>query len=429
MKDIARYALEKLKKAGADKASCRAWKGQKKEFNIEANEFTLLRTLFSDDLQMKALVGGRKGVCVINKLDRASIDEAVSNCIALAKSAEPDEAEDIAPLVENADFDTSCGGEDISGLFKRSQEYLAQVRDEFPKIIVEGFSSSYDGGETAYVNSNGVCFTNKIGYYSFNSMFVSKDGEKSSSFNYGGAQLSSVNAPFMQAGMHRQLLEEAEKSLDTRMVEKKFTGKIIVTPACDDILWDTILQCFLGDRAMIEGTSRWKDALGTAVADAKLTMRAAPLHPQIVAGARFNFDGFVNKNVDFIADGVLKNFALSLYGANKTGKPRAGNTAASIEVAAGAKPLADIIKGIGRGVLVNRFSGGSPGPSGDVSGVAKNSFLIENGQVTGALSETMISFNIIDVLAGIPAISRERCLNGASILPWCCFEGVTISGK
>jgi PmbA protein len=49
--------------------------------------------------------------------------------------------------------------------------------------------------------------------------------------------------------------------------------------------------------------------------------------------------------------------------------------------------------------------------------------------VTDALSETMISFNIVDILANIPAISKERCEDGASVIPWCLFDGITISGK
>jgi len=180
----------------------------------------------------------------------------------------------------------------------------------------------------------------------------------------------------------------------------------------------------------VQGTSRWKDALGTKVADSRLTMRIAPLHPSIVAGERFTVDGYESQDVDLIRDGVLSSFALSLYGSRKTGKARSKNTAFSnIEVAAGDTPLADMIKNVDRGILLNRFSGASPGSSGDVSGIAKNSFLIENGVVTDALSETMVSFNIVDILANIPAISVERCENGISILPWCCFDGVTISGK
>ena len=429
IKDIAQYALDALKKAGADKASCHASKNRKDEFNIEANAFSLLRTVFDDSLQLKALVNGRKGVAVINKLDRDSINAAVENCIALAKASEPDEAEDISPLVENRDFVLGDNKNDIDGLFSRSKEYLAQIRDEFPKILIDGFTSDCQSGEAAYVNSNGVCFGKKFEYYRFTSMFVSKEGNKASSFCGDGAVLRDMSRPFIDSGMHRRLLEESTRSIETRGIDEKFTGKIIVTPACSDMIWGTILDNFLQDRAMIEGTSRWKDALGTAVADSKLTMRAAPLHEKIAGGSRYTIDGFITHDVDLIRDGVLKSFALGLYGANKTGKPRTDSSFSNIEVLPGDTAFADMLKSVKHGVLVNRFSGGSPGASGDISGVAKNSFLIENGVITDALQETMISFNIIDALNNLTAISKETVSNGHTVLPWCCFDGVTVSGK
>jgi len=430
MKDIAYYALDVLMKAGADKAACKASRSRKDEFNVEANKFTLMRTLFDDSLQLKVIKDQKKAETVVNKLDKDSIDRAVADCISLTSSAQSDEAEDIAGKVENKYFDRRIGGSDMDALFNRTKDFLDQVRDEFPKIVLEGMTSEFDSGHTAYVNSKGVEFTSDTEYYYFTTMFSAKDGERSSSFYDSWAVLSSLAKPFMDMGMQRTLLEESVRSLDTRMVDEKFTGKIIVTPACDDMIWRTLLNCFLSDWPMIEGTSRWKDALGAKVADSKLTFRASPLHPGIVAGERFTSDGFESSDTDFIRDGVLTSFALSLYGANKTGKPRAGNTDfGTIEVAGGDTPLAEMIKGVDRGILLNRFSGASPSPSGDVSGVAKNSFLIENGKVTDALKETMVSFNIVDILMNIPAISKERCENGHTVLPWCCFDGITISGK
>jgi PmbA protein len=188
-------------------------------------------------------------------------------------------------------------------------------------------------------------------------------------------------------------------------------------------------DAFLSNRALIEGTSRWKDSLGEKVADSKLTMRLSPFHPSIVGGERFTPDGFEAQNTDLICDGILKSFALSLYGANKTGKPRALCSPDSYEIAAGDTPLADMIKSVDKGILLGRFSGASPGPSGAVSGVAKNSFLIENGVVTDAISETMISFNVVDIIENILAISKERNETGSSIHPWALFDGVTVSGK
>ncbi|MCL2285339.1 MAG: metallopeptidase TldD-related protein [Firmicutes bacterium] len=428
--NIAEYALNALTKAGAQKASCSVHRGRTDELNVEANEFSLLRTLFSDGLNLKALIDGRKGTASVNKLDKASIDKAVADCVALAASATPDEAEDIAPKAENKNFDATMGGSDMDKLFARTKEFLDQTKDEFPQIILESVGSTFNFNEACYVNSNGVEFGNKRESYHFNNMFSAKDGELSSSFNYYGFGMQSLDTPFMNVGLQRSMLQDSVKSLKTRMVDGKFDGKVIVLPSAGDMIWWTILGCFLDDYTLISDTSRWKDALGTKVADSKLTFSASPLNPNIVGGERYTGDGFESQNFDFIRDGVLNSFALSLYGANKTGKPRALNTAfGNVEVAAGTTPLADMIKSIDKGIVLGRFSGASPGPSGDVSGVAKNSFLIENGEVTDALGETMLSFNICDALMNIPAISQERCIDGYSILPWCCFDGITISGK
>ena len=96
---------------------------------------------------------------------------------------------------------------------------------------------------------------------------------------------------------------------------------------------------------------------------------------------------------------------------------------------AGDQSLADILRGIDRGLLVSRFSGGSPASNGDFSGIAKNSFLIEHGQITSAVSETMISGNLAEMVNHLRGISRETVRNGYSLLPWFAVDGITISGK
>ena len=426
--EIAAYALEALKKAGADKAACVVSGGRKDEFNVEANKFTLLRTLFNDELYLKVIKDNRKGITQINKLDIDSVDRAVKDCMALAASALPDEAEDIAEKADNKTFDQGIGGGDMDSLFANTKTFVQQLKDEYPKIVLESMASDFNSIRTIYVNTNGVEFQVNKEYYQIGTMFSAKDGEKSSSFNGYGARLASLSAPFMDLDMHRTLLSQSEQSLNPRMVEGKFTGKVIVTPACDDMIWQTIQSCFLSERSLIEGTSRWKDSLGAKVAGSKLTLRSAPFHPDIIGGERFTMDGYESRDADIIRDGVLKSFALSLYGSRKTGKSRSLNTAfGNIEVLAGNTPLERMIKSIDRGILLNRFSGASPGPGGDVSGVAKNSFLIEKGEITGALKETMVSFNIIDILGEVE-VSSERCINGVNVLPWCCLDGVTISG-
>ena len=98
-------------------------------------------------------------------------------------------------------------------------------------------------------------------------------------------------------------------------------------------------------------------------------------------------------------------------------------------VCPGEQSVEDIIASIDKGILVGRFSGGQPSTNGDFSGVAKNSFLIENGKITDAVSETMISGNLADMLKNVVAISRETVADGYSVLPYGAFGGITVSGK
>ena len=117
------------------------------------------------------------------------------------------------------------------------------------------------------------------------------------------------------------------------------------------------------------------------------------------------------------------------YGAAKTGRERSANTQSCYVVDPGETTLAEMIASVSNGLLLNRISGGAPASNGDVSAVAKNSFLIRDGKIAGAVTETMLSGNIAAMLKQITAISKERISDGASILPWIKTTGVTISGK
>lgn len=98
-------------------------------------------------------------------------------------------------------------------------------------------------------------------------------------------------------------------------------------------------------------------------------------------------------------------------------------------VESGNTPLADMIKDIKKGLLVGAISAGFPSGNGELSGVAKNSFYIENGSIKGAVNETMISTNLADLMMQVRSISKEHWDCGYSSLPYICFDGVNITGK
>ena len=96
-------------------------------------------------------------------------------------------------------------------------------------------------------------------------------------------------------------------------------------------------------------------------------------------------------------------------------------------MAAGTTPLDTLMAGVPRGALVDRLSMGRPAANGDFSGVIKNSFAIRDGQVGHALSETMISGNVAQMLRAVSAVSAERIDTGSSVMPWLRVEGLHFS--
>ncbi|MDR1806089.1 MAG: TldD/PmbA family protein [Clostridium sp.] len=430
LNEAASYALDALTKAGAKQGEVTLSRTQKDELTADAGRFTLFRTTRSAAVGMKALIDGRKGVSALNSLEKDAIDACARECVESALGAQPDPAEELAPLTENDSFVRGVLECDRPALYDRAEEFLGDVAREFPAICLEQVCASFVYSNEIFLNTNGVRYEDENGGYDFNAMFSAKDGENASSFNYFGVVADNLDSPFIALADHRTQLRQSAASLHTVPFGKKLLGQIVLMPDCFDELLNEALNSFCGSSAIIDSTSPWKDKLGTAVAAPFLTVSSDPFDGRLsVCGERFH-GGEKSRAEDIISGGVLKNFLLSRYASNKTGFKRFPNGGGHIVVSGapdGVLPLEKLLSGIDRGLLVGRFSGGQPTGSGDFSGVAKNSFLIEGGRITNAVSETMISGNLQDLMKDMCAISAESRCDGNSVLPYALCDGVTIS--
>ena len=429
LKKTAQSAVSALQAAGADKAQANVSYTITHEFNVDGGEFSLFRTLFDKQLAMTAVQGGKKGTVAQNRYDEETIAASARACLEAAASAQPDENWDFAPVSQNEDFVQGEPKPDTDKLFFRCQELMAGVRERFPKIIMEQMIVAHKEVYRAQANSYGVLFSAHEGCYEVQLMFSGHDGDKASSFFGSGVIADSLDKPFLELGSIAEDLENVEKQIETTVVDGKFEGTMVLMPGCVVSLFYTLLSDFAGEGGLLSGTSPWKDKLGEKVADERITISLAPLDERIVCGSRITGEGFRAENFDIIKDGKLNAFYLGLYAANKLQLPRGKNDSFNVVIAPGNKPIADIIASIDKGILVGRFSGGQPASNGDFSGVAKNSFLIENGKIGPALSETMVSGNMADMLNRLRAISLEQVADGMTVLPYMAFDGITISGK
>jgi len=428
LKETALYTVELLKKEGADDAQCSVAEGRTEEFNVDAGEFSLIRSVFSSSIGMKVIKDKKKGTAAINSIDKVDIAEAAKECVQAAVNGAEDEAVCIAEKETNMDFTDGALTPDKEKFFDSIIKFTEDVKKEFPQIMLEQLIANYSYGRHVLANSNGVMFSEEDGSYSISVMYSAHEGENTTSFNYFDVETLDPGADIMELGMTRVMFERAVEELKAKPFEGKFVGTAVLSPMCLTELISVITGSFCGDFALIEGTSPWKNSLGEKVASDGFTLSVIPNDDRIICGEKITAEGYKSENYDIIENGVLKSFCLTQYGANRTGLKRSPSTSGSVEVKAGEKSLDEIISGIDRGILVCRFSGGEPASNGDFSGVAKNSFLIENGKISYPLTETMISGNFADMVKRVEGISSETLQDGGCVLPYAAFGNVTVSG-
>ena len=424
--DIPDYCIEELVKAGADKAQCVYSKGEKRELNVDAGEFSLFRTTANHGISLSVIKDQKKGSLSINKINQDDIDEAVVTVLKMAASSMPDEAYDISENQPAKSFSKGPTDPELDKMYSRMDEFMDFSNSTFPITIIEQAIMDFSSGTSCYRNSNGVAFDETGGSYSFSAMFTSKEGSDTSSFNSAGFSTLDMDKPLHKGGSIERLMKESAEHVRTKPVPGKFTGEIIITPDCIADFIGFILGN-ISDYRLIAGTSLFRDSIGESITNGILTLYSMPLSDNLSGGYFVTGDGYEAANATIIEQGILKTFLLSLYGSNKTGLKRGPNSGGSLMIDPGKTELDDIVKSVNQGVLLSRFSGGSPSDNGDFSGVAKNSFYIKDGEIQYPISETMVSGNIVDMFHNIKNISKDIVNFGDEIFPWIHFGGITVS--
>ena len=356
---------------------------EKQELNLENGGFKLLRTVFSNSASLRVFQGAKMGAASGNDITENGLEKLAAAAKAAAESASEDPCHDIAPDQGKDVFLQGNTEPDMDRFIERIKEFLKTAAEEYPKVRIMSGIGSYDRWNWISRNSNGTEFEARAGQYHFSVEICASDGDKTTGLDYTGFSTKTLDVPFMEMGDLRRRLEDIQKSIEPERIQGKFEGPVIITPGCAE---DFIFK-------------------------------------------RATANGFRTEEVTLIDKGVLKTHWLSLYGSNKTGRPVVKNTGSDLVVEPGDKTLEELIASVDKGLILGGFSGGNPGTNGEFSGVAKNSFLIENGKVKCAVTETMVNGNLAEAFRHIRGISREVLCNGRSVVPYIAVDGIVISGK
>lgn len=417
----AKAILSALRHAGFDDACVRITETDVNELNIAHNHVSLMRTTQSQSLALMAIKGGRRVSASVSGLEDSVIEQVIADLKRDVATSPQDEAYAVAPN-QMGSFAKGPQAADRAAIAACAETILELRSKRYPTFQIEECAIKHTLAKTVLVTTLDTELESSVGSYGVAIMGSSKDKHGSSSFTYTSGELDTLPHRLTDVLDIEQMIASSVQQTQAEMVDDKFTGDVVLMPMAvmDLIGW---LTRQLGDGALISETSVYQTAVGAMIGASSLSLRN---HPRGAGQAPFNAEGFIIEPVTLIDSGRLTCQLPTYYGSRKLDivHTPVGN---GWRIDAGDISRDDMLASTVRGALVGRLSMGNPAPNGDFSGVIKNSFLLENGQRTKALSETMITGNVAQMLKDIQAISAEVSDFGCYQLPWLKISGLRFS--
>jgi len=424
--DFTQTVVKKLIDKGADKAEVTFLDKSEDEFSMKSGEFALLRTNYSKSLRLKIIKDKKQAKMTVNKLDDKSLDSSMDELFTLCSSSPADDSYDISDLKGEYNFSTGDNSVDKNKAAKFLSDFTADLKKQYPKISLRENGVTHVYAENITSTSNGLHVKESHGFLNGSSLFTAQEGDNVTSMNFSYGQMKNLETPFLNCFDTEAQLKNTVSLLDAEKLTEGFKGDIIATRGAFGFLAGSLFA-HLGDASMISGSSYFKGKKGQKVVSDKFNLSVVSQSDELAKKDFLTSDKFLTKDYKIFENGVLNHYLLTQYGAKKTNLEPTNNDGQLFKVAPGDKSIDEMISGIKKGIIVGYLSAGQPSNKGDFSGVAKNSFLIEDGKITKPLKEVMIAGNVFDMFENISAISKEALNDGASIVPFIQFPNINIS--
>lgn len=412
--------------------------------SVEQNELKGASSAEHEALGIRVFVpspeGDRSGFAYVNHLGDKSIDDAIDDAIAIARASPGDRANGLVEprpgkVVRGLwdDQIAALGPDDVVALADRLLE-RARARDK--RVSVDNASFSATTGVNAIVSSAGVRAASNEAAATWGLFGMAVDGDEVGSFDHvfdAARTLAEVDID----GVADRYAERVLSLLSPRE-GRSYKGKVLFSSeAFEEIFLDALFEAIDGD-TVLKGKSRLKDKLGKRVASPGFLLVDDGTVPGGVGSAAFDREGLPHRRTVIVGDGMLHAFLYDGKAARRAGRQPTGHAQGSarsipgigttnVRVAGGQAADEELFKELKDGLYVGRFSGNVDAVSGDFSGVAKGSFLVEKGRKTTPVKETLIAGNVFDCLERLVAWGMHPHKNMATLCPHVLVDRVDVT--
>ncbi|MDE4141529.1 TldD/PmbA family protein [Phaeobacter gallaeciensis] len=436
--------IDAARKAGADAADAMAAAGS--SLSIEVREGRLEHAERSEgtDLGLRVFLGQRQALVSSSDSRPETIAAMAERAVAMAREAPED------PYTGLAAPDQLAQDWDLAAL-----DLNDPTADPAPAALQEDALAA----EAACQAIDGISQVQSAGAgYGRSSVYLATSNGFSGGDTRTGRSISCTGIAGTGTGMERDYdgdsrtyqsdlrsAEEIGRSAGERTVArmnarrpKTGTYPVLFDERISASLIGHLLSAVNG-AAIARGSSWLQDSLGQQVLPKHLSVIEDPHRPRIAGSRPFDGEGLATRRRAIVEDGTLTGWTLDLASARKLGMESTANAARGIgsvpspsnwnvALTQGDQSRADLIAGMGTGLLVTSLIGSTINPNtGDYSRGASG-FWVENGEIAYPVNECTIAGNLRDMLMRIvPANDARSYLS--RVVPSLLVEGMTLAGN
>lgn len=435
MHDLAVWSIERAKKSGADECRVGISSSRFVEISYRQRKPENIKEAASKNLYIEVYVNNRYSGQSTSDLRTNALKDFISNAVTTTKLL----AED--PYRTLPDPEYYEGRTDIDlGIRDADYEKLSpEARHEMVKAVenaclarggdkvISVTAGEYDSyGESVTLTSNGFEGYREVTRYSAGAeMTVQDEGDRRpNGYNY----LTSVKKDNLPSPAKIGAVA-AERTLDL------LGGKKIKTETLPIIIENRNVPRLLGGllSPMNGGNIQQKrsflaDKKGQKIGSDNLTLIDDPFVVGGLGSRLYDGDGFAAKKRVMIDSGVLNEFFVDWYYSRKLDCEPTTGGASNLIIPPGTRPVAGIVRDLGRGIFVTGFIGGnSNSTTGDAS-VGIIGHLFEEGELTQAVAEMNIAYNHLEFWQKLVEVANDPWVYSSYRTPSLVFADVVVSG-
>ncbi|MCL5778834.1 TldD/PmbA family protein [Limibaculum sp. FT325] len=439
--DLAARLIEAARRAGADQADAMVVGAMSSAVGVQAHALEEAERAEATDIGLRVIVGRRQASVSSSDLRDAMLAEMATRAVAMAQAAPED------PWCGLADADEVGGGVDPASL------ELSDPAEMPDPAALEAIARA---AEDAALGVSGVTQVEQAAA-SWSRDLVTILQSNGFSGSYARSSCSVAVSAIAGEGLAR----ERDWASETRRFWSDLPGPAVIGKRAGEraaamlaprrppagrfpVIYDErvasglighVLGAINGG-AVARGASWLREGMGTQILPQGFDVTEDPLIVRGRASRPFDAEGIAAARHVLVEDGVLRSWVLDLATARQLGLATTGNArrgisgtpapgTTNIRVTQGTCSREDLIRRMGRGLIVTSFIGASINPTTGAYSRGASGFWVEGGEIVHPVNEITLAGTLPDMLRTIvPAndADPEKAVSVPSLL----VEGLTI---